>query len=299
MNSRYHRPGIAGPILLIGLGVVFLLNNLGLLSWSVWDVVLRLWPLLLVAWGLDLMLGRRSAWGAAVTLIIILALFAGGVVMLGSPQPAAESLVDVDLPLEQTRKAQITLDPALAFLRLDGMERADSSLLRGSVLPFNGERVEQNVEQGGTQLQATVRTAGVIVMPFLRSTVDRASWDFSLHPEVEYDLRVDVGGGKTDLFLSDLWMSALDVHTGIGQTILYLPERGSYTAEIDGGLGHILIHIPDDVGVRLSVDVGIGSIDVPKNFHREGGLYVAPGYDEAENQIEVRVDLGIGSVEVR
>jgi hypothetical protein len=79
MSSRYYRPGLVGPVLLIGLGILFLLENLGLLAWNIWEVAFRLWPLLFIAWGLELMLGRRSAWGAAVAFILILLILVGGV----------------------------------------------------------------------------------------------------------------------------------------------------------------------------------------------------------------------------
>jgi len=70
MEQRRWRGSLVGPIILIGLGIVFLLNNLGLLSWSVWEVILRLWPILLIAIGLDILLGRRwaccsSPWGCS------------------------------------------------------------------------------------------------------------------------------------------------------------------------------------------------------------------------------------------
>lgn len=299
MSDRRYRPGIAGPVLLIGLGVIFLLNNMGLLQWSVWDVVLRLWPLLLVAWGLDLLLGRRSAWGAAVALIIILALLAGGVFMMEEASLPAGNLVTVNIPIESAEEAQVTLDPALAYLRLRVEDDSNQSLLSGRAIPFNGERVEQQVERGNRSAEASVRTTGVIVMPFLRGRTDRPTWDFSLHPQVDYDLRVDVGGGKSDLFLEDLMLSALDVHNGIGQTIIHLPGHGGYAAEIDGGIGHIIIELPDDTGIRLNVDVGIGSAQVPTSFRRSGSIYVSPNYEDADQRIEVDVSLGIGSITVR
>lgn len=299
MSARYRRSGIAGPVLLIALGVVFLLNNLGLLTWSVWDVILRLWPLLIVAWGLDLMLGRRSAWGAALALILILVLLGGGVFMMGNVRLPTGSAVDIDLPILDVLDAQISLDPALAYLRVRAADGSSQDLLSGRVLPFNGERVDQDVQRYGRRLEADIRTAGVVVIPFIRMTFEQASWDFSLHPGIEYDLSVDVGGGKTDLLIQDISVNALGVHTGIGQTIVYLPGQGSYAADIDGGLGQIVVYLPDDVGIRLSVDIGIGSINVPKDFRREGGAYVSPDYDNAEEHIEVDVKLGIGSIEVR
>ena len=299
MRARDHRSGIAGPVLLIGLGLVFLLNNLGLITWNVWDVLLRLWPLLLVAWGLDLMLGRRSAWGAALALIIILALLAGGVFLMGSARLPSGSTLDVDIPTLDVREAQISLDPALAYLRINGADDSSQSLLSGHVLPLKGERVDQDVQRSQRRLEADIRTAGVIVMPFVRMTSERASWDFSLHPGIDYEIKVDVGGGKTDLLIEDLIIRVLSVHTGIGQTIVFLPEQGSYAAEIDGGLGQIIVYLPEDVGIKLNVDIGIGSIKVPDYLRQEGGVYVSPDYDKAEEHIELDVSLGIGSIEVR
>ena len=47
-----HRGGFVGPTILIGLGILLLLSNLGMLQWSVWDTAWRLWPILLIAAGL-------------------------------------------------------------------------------------------------------------------------------------------------------------------------------------------------------------------------------------------------------
>src|SRR5687768_17804000 len=45
-SRRPHHVPVLGPLLLILAGSVFLLNNLGLLSWNVWGEVWRLWPLI-------------------------------------------------------------------------------------------------------------------------------------------------------------------------------------------------------------------------------------------------------------
>ena len=52
------------PVVLIGMGVVFLLNNIGALPGNAWDWVLRLWPLIFIAWGLDALL--RSEFAGAI-----------------------------------------------------------------------------------------------------------------------------------------------------------------------------------------------------------------------------------------
>ena len=59
-----RRGGLVGAAILVTLGVVLLLNNLGYLGWGVWETLGHLWPLLLIAIGLDLMIGRRSILGS-------------------------------------------------------------------------------------------------------------------------------------------------------------------------------------------------------------------------------------------
>ena len=53
MSERKRRSSLIGPTILIGLGIVFLLNNMGILDWNVWEVIFRLWPVLIIAAGLS------------------------------------------------------------------------------------------------------------------------------------------------------------------------------------------------------------------------------------------------------
>ena len=52
LPAGYRRRSIAGPVVLIVLGVLFLLGNLGYLSWSrLGYLFARYWPLLIILWG--------------------------------------------------------------------------------------------------------------------------------------------------------------------------------------------------------------------------------------------------------
>jgi len=72
-----NRPSLFWPLLLIGLGVLLLLQTLALLPASLWAALAQLWPLLFIVFGLDLLIGRRSARGAATVLIVGVVLVAG------------------------------------------------------------------------------------------------------------------------------------------------------------------------------------------------------------------------------
>jgi len=53
------RTSLFWPVVLIGAGVILLLRNLGVLQNFDLQTLLRLWPLILVVIGLDLIFGRR------------------------------------------------------------------------------------------------------------------------------------------------------------------------------------------------------------------------------------------------
>jgi len=62
-----------GALILISVGIILLLNNFGVLPWSVWSVLFKFWPLILVSLGIKTAFGERSI---IYTLSIILLLFA-------------------------------------------------------------------------------------------------------------------------------------------------------------------------------------------------------------------------------
>jgi hypothetical protein len=110
--------GFVGPTILIGIGILLLLSNLGMLQWSVWETIGRLWPILLIAAGLDTLVGRRSAVGSLLSALIVLALIAGGVWLIAAPAgtlafaPGREfSGQDVSQSLDGARLAEISIRP--------------------------------------------------------------------------------------------------------------------------------------------------------------------------------------------
>jgi hypothetical protein len=78
-----HRP-IAWPVILIALGVLFLLNNLALLSISFWRTLWRFWPIILVLIGIELLFGRSHPWiGTAIAVCVVAAAVALALITSG------------------------------------------------------------------------------------------------------------------------------------------------------------------------------------------------------------------------
>ncbi|HUD20568.1 MAG TPA: DUF5668 domain-containing protein [Candidatus Saccharimonadales bacterium] len=81
-HHRHHH-SFVWAFILIALGMIFLFNNFGLLPWGVWDTLWRLWPVLLIIWGLQTIFGR-SWWGQLIVAILTLALLAAVIAFIMS-----------------------------------------------------------------------------------------------------------------------------------------------------------------------------------------------------------------------
>src|SRR4030065_94248 len=121
LDGILRREGITGPVLLIGLGTVFLLNNLGYLSLNVWAAIVQLWPVLIIAIGLDVMLRHRSAVWQLLGLVIALAVLVASLGLMGIQVNRARALTSeqISQPLQGASQAMVKLKPAVGALPLD------------------------------------------------------------------------------------------------------------------------------------------------------------------------------------
>lgn len=70
-----HRGGGVLALLLVFLGAIFLLNNLDLLPVAVWENLWKFWPVLLIAWGLQVLFGKSFFAHLLVMVITIIIVF--------------------------------------------------------------------------------------------------------------------------------------------------------------------------------------------------------------------------------
>ena len=79
------------PIILIGVGAILLLSNLGYIQGNPWTIIFQLWPVLLIALGLEILFGGSTGWRAVVSALLGLALV-GGILWVLVAQPAIPGL---------------------------------------------------------------------------------------------------------------------------------------------------------------------------------------------------------------
>lgn len=295
-----RRRGFVGPILLIAFGIIFLLNNLGLLSWNVWGSLWKLWPLWLIAAGVDMMFGGRSRAAGWVVLGLVTAFLGGAVWWGGSALRSAgagEPLTgdQVQQAVGSATRAEVSLKPAVSRLAIRAGEPAN--LVDGTVHRQQGERVVKEAGTSGETLSYSLKSEAFGSVG-LNIGGTGATWDLALSPAIPMALRVETGVGEADLDLKQLTITDLRVQSGVGKTVLTLPAKGNFQGNIQTGVGAVEIRVPAGMAVRVVTKVGIGAPEVSGNFERRGDTFSSPGFDSAANRAELQVEGGVGSIRI-
>jgi hypothetical protein len=126
------------------------------------------------------------------------------------------------------------------------------------------------------------------------------TWDIRLNNKVPMDMSVNLGAGSTDLKLQNFSLKRLEIDMGVGELRLDLSgeHKEDLEVKIDGGVGSGTIYLPENVGIRAEIEGGIGSVHAP-GFHKDGHAYTNDAYGKAPVSIDLRIEAGIGSIELR
>lgn len=72
-SAHHHNPHVNlwWAFILIFAGIVFLLNNFGIIPWNVWRDLWKLWPVFLIFWGIQILFGGGKIINFLITIIVI------------------------------------------------------------------------------------------------------------------------------------------------------------------------------------------------------------------------------------
>jgi hypothetical protein len=299
-ERRPKRIDILGPVLLIAIGVILLLNTTGVLEWSVWWRLIRLWPVLLIAAGLDLLLGRRSVWGSLLAAVLVLAVIGGAVWLSvdGSLEARGLETRQIRQALQGATAAEVLIDPGVGVLRLEALPEA-ADLIQGTIHLTADEEIAEEATASGQRIRYELDSLKESWTVPLGGWNAQRTWDLGLTPGAVLDLEADVGAGEAVLDLSDLELSGLHVDVGVGRIEITLPAEGQFEALVEAGVGQLVILVPEGMELHVEGDLGLVVRDVPAGYREGEDTITSPGYAGAENRVEITVDQGIGMLEVR
>ena len=267
-----RKPNIFWGIVLLFIGVFFLVESLGLVNLNLWRLI---WPILLILLGIWVLLGYYYK---------------------------GETLTDetVSIPLEDAQSAEIRFHHwAGRFTLGAGAEPKDlsSGNFRGGL--------DHITRREGDHLNVTlgVKDSGfpLVVFPWFWHGQHHLNWDLSLTDEIPLDLIFKIGASDNCLVLTDLKIENLRIETGASQTEIHLPDCMSFTKVlVKSGISAVNIFVPEDVSARIRISGGLLDARVDRNrFPKSGGYFQSPEYETATHKVDIRVEMGVGSVKIQ
>jgi hypothetical protein len=323
---RPRSGGFSGLALaLVAFGILLLLRQTGVISEDI-----RIWPIVVLAIGVGMLVavfsGRYAGSGLVVPFVLIdlglvellkdtgtldedfsvwpsllIAIGAGallgGIALRRATSRGSEEPVTFRVPLppegEGVTSARLRVRHGAGALRV----AAGSDFRSIAVLTYTGG-LNQRVDRSGDVLEVTLESEFGGGHHGWRSSQRR--WDLLLKPGFPLDLEFETGADSSEIDLSGLLVNSLAVRTGASSTSLVLPERGRVGVRIQAGAGSVEIRVPPALPARIRFSGGLASVRVDEQrFPRTGDVWQSPNWDAASDRTDIVVEGGAGSFTVR
>jgi hypothetical protein len=254
-----------GSILIV-MGVLFLLSTLGIITVDIWGII---WPTFLILAGVWLL------WGA-----------------IFRPKLRSEHAT---IPLEGAERAQVRLSHGAGRLDIHA-GAGPENLVEGDF----GGGLDLRQQRSGDLLEARMSIADHWG-GFHFWDSGRLDWDVAFNQNVPISLQIDGGANNIHLDLTDLKVTDFTMKNGASSTEIIFPANAGLTrARISSGAASLQARIPPGVAGRIRFQGGMSTLNVDsRRFPSQAGVYQSPDFDIAQNKVDLEIEMGAGSVEVK
>ena len=303
-NRPYRRPSIAGGLIVLTVGIIFLIANLRP-DLDFWSIAMRYWPVILIVIGLGKIFDAfrirndggtgtdgqprgNNDLGIILAMLVLLAFVVvavthghGRVVILRDSQSidlqsAKTVTANIDMPsgtLDLAGGASKLLDANFAYRDRDGKPQTNYTVSKDEgILDITQENLSH------------VHLAG-----------SGNDWRLRFSGGVPIDFNLNLGAGKGNVNLQGLDVAHADLKVGVGRLDLDLtgPRKSDMHVDIEGGVGGAVIRLPRNIGVRVHAGDGLGDVSAG-GLHHEGDDYTNDEVGKSPNTIYVNVTGGVG-----
>ncbi len=309
---------IVWGLLFVFIGSMFLLDNYNVIDFY-WRSVWRLWPLIFVVIGANMLFNRQGNKSGP--------LIAGGITLIALAVVAFQG----------TRK---DIGDSKWSYRYDtdennneDFEMGDESFGKGSMFsePFNAttQRAELNIQGGATTylledstnnlfdanvknnganfgLEKTSRDSMEVLTFKMRGKnknwkIDSKGNDvvMKMNSAPVWDINLEMGAGTAEFDLTPFKVQNLNLKGGAASFTVKLPEpQNTMDVNVETGVAEVNIRLPKSVGSRIKVDTGLSSRDFSGFTKQADGTYTTDNYNSAAKKINVNLKGGLSDFNV-
>ncbi|HEY4694393.1 MAG TPA: DUF5668 domain-containing protein [Candidatus Nanoarchaeia archaeon] len=299
-NGRQSGGFSLSALLLITLGIIFLLNNFGLLPWELWSHLWKFWPILLILFGLEIIIGRHSSPRGLVILLALI--FLVPIVLILNPltgNPLATSKETFVKPLANLTRARVNFQMQSANIKINSLEASSTSAFKGEIrysqlLPKPALKEDKLSGEGSY----TFSQSSPKGLPFLSNLGNSANFELSRLIPLEINLKVT--SGVLILNLSNLKVDLIEVESAAGQVNITFAKDYSTKVFIRTNAGLVSLTIPPEVAASIKTEANFKAVKLNESrFPKVGDTYKSPDFTAKPFKVEVEISGQAASVEVK
>ena len=249
------------------LGFLSLLANMKIIQIDIWGIF---WPLVMVLLGVWVLLIPMLRKGSGFT-------------------------EQVNIPLEGAGRAKIRINHGAGRFHIQG-DAQPEALVNGSF----GGGLRTITRRDADLLEVHLRSSENW-FPGMWFPGDSLDWKFQLNNTVPIKLSLNTGASESEINLTGLQVTDLRLQTGASSTSITMPDGAGLTnVVIEAGVASVSVRIPVGVAGRIRSRSGLASVNVDKNrFPYQEGAYQSVDYATVVNKVDILIQAGLGSIEVK
>jgi hypothetical protein len=287
-------------VLFVLIGGLFLLNNFGVLDVN-WDTIWRLWPMILVFWGLSIIVGKQRPPWYAVVLMILLILF-----MVFAVAATQWFHRDFDVgwgaTYNQTFEEPFDSNTQHATFHLGSGAgrfyiRDTTTLLMKATTETNFGKYTLSRDQSGSESSVALDFRG-------RSR----GWNFGggrnrvdvrLNATPTWSIIIEVGAASGDFDLSPYKVEEVRVGAGASSMKIKLGDRSEETrVTVKTGASSTTIDVPESVGCEVRLETALSGKRLSGFEKISSNRYQTSNFDSAAKKVYVDVSAGVSQIRV-
>lgn len=298
-------------MILLGIGLFFLAINLGYLSHHVWWSLIRLWPVFIIAIGIEMIFrGGGLRFLAFLSPLII----AGAFIYAAASDNHYSDFNwyysfdsdDYDYSRD-SKRFEFEREDSLKSLQVNFDFTAGQIWVGPTSRSLFSGDFEYWRESPSCKMERDASAAKI----FIKSQ-ENYHWRFWNKKHSNNDARVFIGdylpvdirlksaAASVDMDLADMIVDNVKIDAGASDVSLKLGCRSSnIKVKVDSGASKVNISVPYDMGIRLDIDAVIS----PTHFRgislkKVSGGYESDNYSTASCKADINLDSGVSSIEL-
>ncbi len=296
---------IRNGVILLSVGIVLLLNNLDYVDWSVWLSILYLWPVLLIAIGIEKIFARTSlSFLAYLSPLLLL------IAILGPAYYYYHHETDNFTYEGKMFRWEKEMAPAAkrGFASFDfnvGTLKTNASQDK-LVLAELGFRTREplclyNYSDKDSTVRLEMKDRDHFWRGWFRPGIkNRHQWKVSLSEKIPWDLEIENSLATGDFDLSGIIVENLSVNLDASSLKIRLGNKAkNLKAKIDSDVSKLELLLPKEAGLKIENRSSLSSTDFEDiSVNHEKRKYWTSNYDSAPSKIDISLRGDVSSLKV-